>query len=459
MAGKSLQTALVSPENSSNIMRRSAGAHSLSIWTHHLTDIEFISWKGLEDAVVVGSGWRYGDAYDIVYKHGYSISGGGDRSVGLGGHIQGGGHGPYSSHYGLAADQIFQVTVATTEGKLLIANEDQNQDLLFAVRGGGGGQYGVVTEYVLKLHPRPENTLTGQLSMYSASNSTENNNTWTVLAALMSELPSVMDDGIAGSLVAAIGSGAMLWLPVLESAPAGVAFIAQLIAFNTTTEAMNVRIENLIARVARSYGEDSSITFTWSGAAVSNESFPSSVPGGVPSAAGGGNVMSSRLLGRAELSLPLEQLVAHLRNVMYTASNSGLLIAGLQGGKGVADVPVRMRGAVNPVWRSTYLHVMSYTIPLDATLSPKAALVGAAEWAELNIEPAWRKWAPSTGSYMNEGNPFNSNWKHDFYGLHYDRLVDVKRKYDPTESLYVLTGVGSDNWDYDLDSGKLCRVN
>jgi FAD/FMN-containing dehydrogenase len=438
---------------------RSTGAHSLSIWTHHLTNIEFISWKGLEDAVVIGSGWRYGDAYDIVHKHGHSLVGGGDRSVGLGGHIQGGGHGPYSSHYGLAADQIFQVTVATTEGKLLVANEDQNQDLLFAVRGGGGGQYGVVTEYVLKLHPRPENSMTGQLSMYSASNSTENNNTWTALAALMSELPSVMDDGVAGSLVAVTGRSAMTWIPVLESAPVGVAFIAQLIAYNTTSKAMNEQIDNLIARIAESYGDDSSITFTWSGATLSNASFPSSVPGGVGAVAGGGNVMSSRLLGRAELSLPLELIVVHLRSVMYSASNSGLLIAGLQGGKGVMNVPDHMRGAVNPVWRSTYLHVMSYTVPLDGTLSPKKALAQAAEWAELHIESAWRKWAPLTGSYMNEGNPFNSNWKHDFYGVYYDALVDIKRKYDPTESLYVLTGVGSDNWDYDLDSGRLCRVH
>lgn len=74
-----------------------------------------------------------------------------------------------------------------------------------------------------------------------------------------------------------------------------------------------------------------------------------------------------------------------------------------------------------------------------------------------NKETIWREWAPDTGSYMNEGNCFNTDFKHDFYGTSYDRLLEIKRKYDPSESLFVLTGVGSDEWDYNLNSGKLCR--
>ncbi|KAG9681292.1 FAD-binding domain-containing protein, partial [Aureobasidium melanogenum] len=436
---------------------RSTGAHSLSIWTHHLKNISFISWHGSESAVVLGSGWRYGDAYDAVYAHGRALSGGGDRSVGLGGHIQGGGHGPFSSHYGLAADNIFQVTVATTEGKLIVANETQHEDLLFAVRGGGGGQYGVVTEYVLKLHPRPINAFTGQLSMYANSSAAENN-TWRALAAIVSELPSLMDDGITGSAFVADGPAALAFLPSLQSPPTGAAFTAQFIAFNTSGHNMDAQLRSFISRISQVYGNDSAITFSWSGATLSNATFPSSVPSGVPSIAGGGNVMSSRLLGRKELSIPPKALQENLRNILYSPTNSGLVIIGLQGGKGVMNVAEHMRGAVNPVWRSTYLHVMAYTVPLDTTISPKMALAKAGEWAELNVEKVWREWAPFTGAYMNEGNPFNSNWKHDFYGVHYNRLMDVKRKYDPSDSLFVLTGVGSDRWDYDLDSGRLCRL-
>lgn len=62
---------------------------------------------------------------------------------------------------------------------------------------------------------------------------------------------------------------------------------------------------------------------------------------------------------------------------------------------------------------------------------------------------------------MNEGNAFSRDWKKDFYGDNYDALLAVKRvkrKYDPSESLFVWSGVGSDQWSYDLRSGWLCRV-
>lgn len=351
--------------------------------------------------MVLGSGWRYGDVYDTVYHHGHALSGGGDRSVGLGGHIQGGGHGPFSSHFGLAADNIFQVTVATTEGNLNVANETQNEDLLFAIRGGGGGQYGVVTEYVLKLHPRPRNAFTGELSMYCNSSAAENNNTWTALATILSELPSLMDDGITGSAFAADGPAALAFLPALKSPPVGAAFTAQFIAYNTSSDAMDAQMAVFVSQIAQAYDNDSEITLSWSGATLSNTTYPSSVPSGVPSLAGGGNVMSSRLLGRAELSIPPVALEANLRNLLYSPTNSGLMIIGLQGGKGVMNVPKHMRGSVNPVWRSTYLHVMAYTVPMDNTVSPKESLAKAGEWAELHVEKVWREWAPFTGAYMN----------------------------------------------------------
>jgi hypothetical protein len=59
---------------------------------------------------------------------------------------------------------------------------------------------------------------------------------------------------------------------------------------------------------------------------------------------------------------------------------------------------------------------------------------------------------------MNEANPLNPDFQNAFYGAGYKKLKAVKLKYDPTESLYVFSGVGSEKWDYDLDSGKLCMV-
>lgn len=95
-----------------------------------------------------------------------------DPTVGLGGFIGGGGHGPLSSHYGLAADQILQATVVTTAGKVLVANDAQNQDLLWAIRGGGPGLYGIVVEYVMRTFPLPTSVALGTISITMIDNST-----------------------------------------------------------------------------------------------------------------------------------------------------------------------------------------------------------------------------------------------------------------------------------------------
>jgi hypothetical protein len=102
---------------------------------------------------------------------------------------------------------------------------------------------------------------------------------------------------------------------------------------------------------------------------------------------------------------------------------------------------------------------MSYGGTVNATADPSEALAVGAKWYETVMEPVWRVWAPHTGSYMNEGNPFSSTWKHDFYGKNYRRLQGVKQKYDPSESIFVWSGIGSDHWQYDLQSGLLCRVH
>lgn len=46
--------------------------------------------------------------------------------------------------------------------------------------------------------------------------------------------------------------------------------------------------------------------------------------------------------------------------------------------------------------------------------------------------------------------------KYNFYGDNYERLLEIKRKYDPSESLFIWSGLGSDMWNYDLKSGLLC---
>lgn len=170
-------------------------------------------------------------------------------------------------------------------------------------------------------------------------------------------------------------------------------------------------------------------------------------------------LMSSRLLGRAELTdLPMNEIKTYLRQLTESGTGS-MIMLGLQGGRGPRDIPSELRGAVNPVWRHIYAHTLSFGTRLNATGVPSIELKKAGQWAENNTEAIWRNWAPKTGAYMNEANCFNSHWKHDFYGEYYDRLLAIKKKYDPSECWYVLNGIRSDLWNYDLDTGLLCWVD
>lgn len=103
--------------------------------------------------------------------------------------------------------------------------------------------------------------------------------------------------------------------------------------------------------------------------------------------------------------------------------------------------------------------VLVYAIrPMSAEVRCFEALDSAAKRYEETREPMWREWAAESGAYMNEANPFNKVFAKDYYGANYEQLQNMKIKYNPHESLFVLAGVGSDAWDYDLDTGKLCRV-
>ena len=146
---------------------RSNGAHSLLIWTHQMRQVSYTEHfmplgcnkkdYGDTSALTVAAGTRWLEAYNAaVNQHNRYVQGGGCTSVGAaGGFTQGGGFGSFSKAYGTGAANVLQVEIVTAEGKVLIANQCLNQDLFWAVRGGGASTFGVVTKMVLKTHPLP----------------------------------------------------------------------------------------------------------------------------------------------------------------------------------------------------------------------------------------------------------------------------------------------------------------
>lgn len=68
--------------------------------------------------------------------------------------ITGGGQNPLAGIYGMAADHVVALQVVTADGRLRTASEDENTDLFWALRGGGGGTFGVTISVTIRAHPR-----------------------------------------------------------------------------------------------------------------------------------------------------------------------------------------------------------------------------------------------------------------------------------------------------------------
>jgi len=139
---------------------------SLLIWTRPnmrtvKLDDSFVPWgaEGLiapETAVHVGAGAIWIDAYNAVTTvAGRYVQGGGCTTVGVAGLVQGGGFGSFSKGFGTAAANLLEAEVVTADGTVRIANAVRNPDLFWALKGGGGGTFGVVTRLTLRTHDLP----------------------------------------------------------------------------------------------------------------------------------------------------------------------------------------------------------------------------------------------------------------------------------------------------------------
>ena len=102
--------------------------------------------------VVAGAGCTWGDIDHATHVFGMATPSGIISTTGVGGLTLGGGVGYLTRKCGLSIDNLLSVDIVLANGSFITANADQNQDLFWAVRGGGGN-FGVVTAFTFKLHP------------------------------------------------------------------------------------------------------------------------------------------------------------------------------------------------------------------------------------------------------------------------------------------------------------------
>jgi FAD/FMN-containing dehydrogenase len=143
-------------------VRARSGGHSYAGYST-LSDGIVIELSELDSIVVdrrsqtakVGAGAQLIDVYSALAKAGAMLPGGSCPSVGISGVTLGGGFGLAGRRFGLTADNLVSAKIVTADGRLQTVNAQTDSDLLWALKGGGGGNFGIVTEFTFKVHPLP----------------------------------------------------------------------------------------------------------------------------------------------------------------------------------------------------------------------------------------------------------------------------------------------------------------
>jgi FAD/FMN-containing dehydrogenase len=145
------------------------------------------------DVATVGAGARLGSVYDALDRQGRTIAAGCGPDVGVAGLTLGGGLGILGRLHGLTADALLAARVVLADGRVVEASEQREPDLFWALRGAGGGQFGVVTSLAFRTLPAPPLTTSIHLVW-------PHDHAATLLAAWQDWLPDA-PDALAASLL------------------------------------------------------------------------------------------------------------------------------------------------------------------------------------------------------------------------------------------------------------------
>ncbi|KAL3492087.1 hypothetical protein BJX62DRAFT_236521 [Aspergillus germanicus] len=421
---------------------RSIAYGSLSIWTHHMKDFHFhekfqpksCHKEEATMAATVGAGTQDGELYAAMAEHDTLAVGGENTDVGVVGWATGGGHGLATGQYGMGADNIIEATVVTLDGKIITANACQNEDLFWAIRGGGGGTFGVITSLTVKAYKMP--SLTAVTINVDAHNTTTDKPWYHLLAQMHTEFPKLQDAGLHGYYT-------------MSGSPKS--FSVTLLQYNEPNESDAKRLIKPLQQilVAANSSATHSVTTQW---VSSWYTLVKSVPfsGSTGSKQG---VQASRLIPRRSLEdidflSEVLQAVASPNNITNGISNPSI-----SGTMTASKKPVN--NALNPAWRDTVVHLIT-SQSWDDSVSEDVAN-HAIEEMTYGKGYALRQLAPDSGVYFNEANAYEPDWQYALFGNNYPRLLSIKKKYDPESMLWCSHCVGSEAWNL-KENGSLCQA-
>lgn len=421
--------------------------NSLLIWTRHMNDIIVD-----DETVTLGAGVMWGHAYDAVTaKHGKYVQGGGCTTVGVAGLIQSGGFGSFSKRYGTAAGSLLEAEVVTADGKIRIVNQNTHPDLFWAIKGGGGGTFGVVTKVTLRLHQLPAFFGAAIVRIKASSAEAYRDLIARFVAFYQRELfnehwgeqASFGPDNVLNISMLCQGLNEReargIWEPFFGSVREESSlftferepFVGVVPARNWWNAAfMNSRVPGTFLHDARH------------GAAANDVWW-----------AGDADQVGQFLYGYESLWLPESLLTGGqqigLVQALFNASRRAAFTLHFNKGLGGASADAVARAkdtATNP----SMLNAFALAISADGQGPAYPGIGGhepdiaAGRKSRREVHAcmtALRDVSPNGGSYVSESDYFQDDWRQAYWGEHYPRLVEIKRKYDPDNLFSVHHGV------------------
>jgi FAD/FMN-containing dehydrogenase len=353
----------------------------------------------------VGAGAKLIDVYTRLAAHGRTVPGGSCPTVGISGLTLGGGHGILSRAYGLTCDSLTAAEVVTPDGRHLTVSGTSHADLFWALRGAGGGQFGVVTGLRFRTHAEPR-VVTGYLTW-----------SWRHAAALVSawqDWGPRQPDEIWSALhldKSATGEPRISVSVVGLTSRADVANAVDRLADKAGASASGVSLRS------RTYLE---ATRAYAGCA-SLSTGECHLPGSLPGRSPNGKLARETYRARSDFydrTLPAAGIRTLLARVEAVRSGSGSVALTALG------------GAVNRVAPTATAFVHRRSRFLAQYIETPG---GATGWLD-GLHTAMRRYA-SGGAYQNYTDPQLTDWRTAYYGANAPRLASLKHRYDPDRLL------------------------
>jgi FAD/FMN-containing dehydrogenase len=437
---------------------------SLLIWTRAMNKVvmhdAFVG-RGCEGrispvpAVSAEAGAVWMDLYNAVTTQGGRyVQGGGCMTVGVAGLVQSGGFGVFSKGFGTAASGLIEAEVVTADGKVRVVNACSDPDLFWALKGGGGGTFGVVTRLTLRTYdlPRFFGGAWGKIKAQSDAAFTR------LIAHFISYYHKNLFNSHWGEQIKLSADNILeisMTCQGLDDAQAAEAWQPFFDWVNASSKDFTVISAcGAGARDSRKWwavdGNPNMIPDTREGA-----------PKNHAWSEGDQGECGIFLHGYDSLWLPSSLLQANrqqrLVDALFVASRHKLLRVFIN--KGLAGAPPEVlsatrQTATNPVLVDAFAliiiadgHGLAYPGRARTTMDLASAHKDA---HDIDLAAAeLRKIAPNAGSYVSESNYFNRSWQNEYWGTNYSRLRAIKTKYDPEGLFFVHHGVGSEDWSAD----------